>query len=1142
MNKFAYIATTLALLATASLAATPESLYRDAKGYEERGDYVRAIETYREFLNEFPKHSQVTEARYRLARSQDAIGLIDEAIANLTTVVKKGSDRFRKRQDAMFMLGKLLGDVERFDEAIKIFESLQGEGAGLYGDEVLNLLGGYYAVQEKYNEAAAKFNILKRRASSRYAEASAHKLVMIWIRAGNLDLAVDAVSDLVQRWPQNDQARALMLRIADKFREQRKFDQALAACDQLRKGFSKTHEGQAAAFLAARVYYDREEFDTSAEAYEAAARLPKNRTSGLAAEAMLQAADLYFAKLNQKDKAMGLYEEAATLARQEVSDRDRAILEQCYFRLGEHYYAQEKWAVALEYYALMRDLGTKINILPRLMDCQAKLNMDFRTEELNEKEIEFIRKSIKENPGTFAAAEGEVFLLDRQLETRIEGQSPVDDLITLYRDVLKRYPADALQQYHLESYIYVQIGRCYARNYSVRLAGGLAGLEWQEAITTFERALEVDPETPYRIDILEALATVCDISGQTEKAFEAYRELYTLTKKDIQAQPDQKERRVQMTEYLRSMLTRADEGDSITKALAEAAAIFTAEGKDSEAARHAKFYMGDLYYIKKDFPAAAAAYQEFIRTYGPPQSPQGDVSGGPWKPTKVSETVEQVYLASVRVAHSWYLNGHEQNMLKAYAWLVKNFPHGNMHVGEAEYWLAMELDKGEAGKTAQNQKQLADRLWKRVVNPTMDFEAADFRAKMHPWARDPDGRKYAQVAILKSGELYSGLNQHRLAADIFSLYLALYPPKPSVSGSLSREEELSGIARYALGREYITLDEFGQLVDTYRPYTDGYRRDPLRVSALTLLGYHASRNDAHDDGIKAYATLLDEYGRNLMNKDDDVIAWPKKKWLRKSNPSWNGIRMDPPEDLDLGAMRYALGFIYWKMEDWDNSILVLWPFIDDADLRDNKARAKSLHMAGRCYFKKHDYTQSFKVMSRLVGYPSYANFEAIEEAYVYAARAGCEVKQWKEINALYRIFLSKYSTSLQRPHMDLYEAVAIMGRGDAIHAIPKFDSLAGSDTYQDVKADARYHLGLYQMNKLHEDYKKGMKYLESSIRLYPREQSCFAAARCAMKLNRWDKALVYLERTLRDFPAGNPGTRSEAAKLLPMVRKKVAGG
>ena len=228
-------------------AVTPESLYRDGKHYEERGDFVRAIETYREFLNEYAKHSQVTDVRYRLARSQDAIGLIDEAIANLETVVNKGSDRFRKRQDAMFMLGKLLGDVERFDDAIRIFESLQGEGAGLYGDEVLNLLGGYYAVQKKYNDAAAKFNILKRRASSRFAEQAGHKLAMIWIRAGNLDLAVDAVSDLAQRWPQNEQARALMLRIADKFREQRKFDQALAACDQLSTGFAKTVEGQAAA-------------------------------------------------------------------------------------------------------------------------------------------------------------------------------------------------------------------------------------------------------------------------------------------------------------------------------------------------------------------------------------------------------------------------------------------------------------------------------------------------------------------------------------------------------------------------------------------------------------------------------------------------------------------------------------------------------------------------------------------------------------------------------------------------------------------------------------------------------------------------------------------------------------------------------
>jgi len=324
------------------LAVTPEGLYRDAKGFEEQGDYVRAIENYREFLTEFPKHSQVTEARYRLARSQDAIGLIDEAIANLDAVIKKGGDRFRKRADAMFTLGGLLGDVERYEDAIKIFEALLLDGAGLFHEEVLNRLAGYYAVLERYDEAATKFNILKRRKNSKFAEAAAYKLVMIWIRAGNLDLAVDAVSDLAQGWPNNPEARGLMIQIADKFREQRKYSQSIAACEQLRRDFGKTREGQAAAYVLATVYRDRDELAKAAEMFTEAARLPENRKAGIGAEALIQAADLYFGKLDDVDKAMTLYEETTTLARRDVSQRHQRILERCYFRLGEHYFLQKK--------------------------------------------------------------------------------------------------------------------------------------------------------------------------------------------------------------------------------------------------------------------------------------------------------------------------------------------------------------------------------------------------------------------------------------------------------------------------------------------------------------------------------------------------------------------------------------------------------------------------------------------------------------------------------------------------------------------------------------------------------------------------------------------------------------------------------
>ncbi|MDA0321584.1 MAG: tetratricopeptide repeat protein [Verrucomicrobia bacterium] len=1127
-------------IAAGAFGATPETLFREGKRHEEQGDFVRAIESYRKFLNDYAGHSQVTDVRYRLARSQDAIGLMDEAIANLETVVKKGGDRFRQRQDAMFMLGNLLGDVERYDDAIRIYEALLVEGAGLFHDEVLNRLGGYYAVQEKYDEAAAKLNILKRRKDSKFAEQAAYKLSMIWIRAGNLDLAVDAVSDLATRWPQNEQARGLMLQIADKFREQRKYEQAVAACEQLRTGFPKTREGQAAGYILGRIYLDRDELALAAQTFEAVARMPENRKLGLSADAMLQSADLYFGKLNNVDKAMELYEEASSLAREDVSARDRTILAQCYFRLGEHQFAKQEWSVALEYFTLLRELGTEINILPRIMKCQAELHVDLRAELQNEKELDFIRQKIKENPNTFAAAEGEIFLLDRDLESRLERTVAVDDLIEAYRDVLVRYPKAVVSEQHLESYIYIQLARLHAKLFRDRVLTGHADLEWQSAITFCERALELDPDTPYRVDLLELMAGVADQAGQTSKAFDTYRRLYDLARAGATTNTDAAAI-VQMTEYMRSMLTRADEGDSIEKAIAAAREIIAKDGKDAPTARHAMFYIGDLYYLRKDFSGAAKAYREFIKAYGPPQTPEGEISGGPWKPGNVNESVRQVQQAALRIAHCWYLQGHSQNMIKAYQWIVRNLPIDNSSVGEAEYWLAMELTKGEAAKTKDAKLQLADQLWKRVVNPSLDFEAENFAASYHPWVRDEQMRQYVQLAMLKSGEIYSEMEKHRVAAEIFGQYLSRFPPHASRGAAEpTRDEELHSMARYALGREYIALGELGLLVGAYRPYVDGLRGDRLRVSALKLLGYHGTRNKFYDDGIIAYATLLDEYGRNVLNADGNPLPLAPRLRLRGSNPGWNGIRMDAPADLDLGATRYALGYIYWMLEEWDDAIKVLEPFISDKDLRDNKARAKSLHMVGRCMYRQHDYQGTYEAMSRIVKYPAYAGFKAIEEAYVYTARAAMELEKWDAVHETYTKFVEKHPMSLQRPHIDLYQGGALLRGGQAVEALPILGNLARSDTYQDVKADALFYLGVYQMTKLQENYKAASKLLDQSIEIYPREDACLVAARCAVRLKRWDKAAAYLERALREFPTGKPRVLAEASKLLPSVKKELA--
>ena len=1121
-----------------AIAETPESVFRQAAQFEREGDIARSIDAFERFLKEFPKHSQGYEARFRLAKNQDRIGMIDEAIQNLERVVRVETDRFKNRREALYLLGKLLGTVEKYEQAAMFFETLLTEGAGLYEEEVLMRCGGYYAVQGKNDEAGTKFNILSRRANSKYAEPAARKLAMVWIEAGHLDLAVDAVSDLATRFPHNQEARWLMLQIADKFREQRKYDQAIAACEQLRTQFPKTSEGQGAGYVIALCQAERGERAKAAATFEQISALPENRKSGLAAEALMQAADLYYGPLSDVDKSMDLYQEAARLARADSSERQGKILERSYFRLAEHYFALKKWSVALEYYSLLRETGTDVNILPRILKCQGELGLDIDTAVQGEKEIAFIKKKIAENPGTLAAAEGEVFLADRTLQQMRGALGNFAPIIEQYQGVLDRYPPEILGQHHFESYVLTQLGRCHARVYRNALESGKGGDEWKKALEIFEKAENVDPQTPYLVEILENAALVADAAGQTEKAFELYRRLYETGEKQIEKDKDDADARTRTTEYLRSMLSRADTGSSVDKAIVAARDIIAKRGKDSEAARHALLYLGDLQYMKKDFSAAAKTFDEFIRTYGPPLDAGGNVAGGAWNPGTITEQVKQVYEAAIRIAHCWYMQGHTQNMLAAYERIVRDFPRGNKHAAEAEYWLAMELAKGEAGKTRENKRKLAERLWTRVVNSSLDLSAADLSSRYHPWVREEDAHKYVKTAMTRSAELFSELGEHTMAARILEQFLRKFPPSPPRPGAPAEEDKLHSMAHYALGREYAALSDMDGLVDHYSAYARGMRDSPFRVSALQILGYQATLHDLHDAGIRAYSTILDEYGTNDTDEFGNPVPVPTEQRVRRDGSGWNGIRMAPPPDLDLGAVRYALGFIYWKLQDWPNCERILWPFIRSPELEENRVRAKGLFMVGRCYFKLHDYVNGLDVMSRLVKF--YPRFEAVDEAYIYAARACEQQGEWDRMRELHEKFKKYCPNSPRIAHMDLYRAIADLKGGNRAAGLIMIKSVTESETFEDVKADAFYQLAEYELAKVREDKKLALKYFEESVRLYPRARSCLAAARTAADLGQWERARTLLAQTLRDFPAAHPTILTEARRLTPVVLKELA--
>lgn len=1125
----------MAAAATGVRAQTAEDLLLQGQQLEKQGASQRAVKVYQAFLEKHKDHAQATEARYRLARCYEAIGLVDQAIAELKLVAAADPKGFRNRAEALYLLGRLHAGNKAYEEAARVFETLLAEGAGIHEDEVMSLTAGYYAILGKHDDAAAKYNILKRRGDPKLAEQASLRLSLLWLKAEKAEQAIEAIADFATAWPNNRQIPELLLKVADLCRQQGRFDRTISICEQLRARYPKTLEAMAGNYLLGLCYRDRKDLKKAVEVLDQLGAVKDSQARGLAAEALVQSANIHYSDLRDIAGAMRRYEEAAKIAREVETERKTEILEQCYFRLGEHYFEKKQYNVALEYYTLLRSVSTRVNVFTRIMQCQEALGQTAGADApVGEAEVEILRRRIADSPGTAMAADAELFLLDRKFSESLRRKLAVAPLASEYARLLTAYPAEVLKAEHREPYIYAQIGTC--------LAQGSTREDLVKAIGAFEKVLACGgDDNPYRITALENIVVSAERLGDRQKAAEASKRLFEISAARLESAKDDKALEHRTLEYLRTWATRV-EGPMVDSSIALCRRIIEEKGPLSELSREARYHLGELLYLKRDFSAAAKAFSEFVSIYGPKQDARGEVKDAPWRPEKIDDKVEQVYTAAIRIAHAWYMQGHHQNMVGAYEWVVRNFPVGNRHMPEARYWLALELAKGAAGQTKEGKRRMADALWKNVVGPSMDFDDSKFLRTLHPWTgssdeRYADAQKYVKPAILKAGQAWSELGEHSLAAGAFRTYLELYGGEKRSAGrrpgaAPARDENLD-TARYALGREYIALKNYARMIETYKPYLQGMRGDRFRVSALRLLGYHAAQAGQQDVAIEAYATLLDEYGENRVDARGNPVPVPQAQRLRQEKSGgWDGIRM-PAGDLDLGETRYALGLLYWRAEDWRQCVRALTPFLDDPKLAGNKYRDRALYMAGQSCYRLYDYAAGTKIIQTLIR--EYPRFEAVEEAYVNAARGCAETRNWTELDLLYQTFIREWPRSDHRPRMDLLEAVSHIAQNRADKGLAMLRGLANSDAFQDVRADAWYHIGVNE-----PDPARAMEALEKSVQVFPRETSCLAAARVAMKLGRYDRAVELLDRVTREFPRGNPSAIAEARSLLPRAQAELA--
>jgi len=1123
-------------LPLAAPALSPEETVAAAERAEKDGALQRAADLYGEFLTDNPDHVQRGTVQYRLAVVQDNMGRVVQAMATLREVIAAPADRSadKHRPDAFMRLARLLADAGKYDEAAATLELLFKEGAGLYEDEAQNLRAGYLAILGKYDEAAILFNLLRNKPTSPFAKEAAYKLAVVWMKAGQNELAKSAIEDFAQRHPTHPRVVELFIRLARMHYDRKDFKSAVDLCRQVMNEFKESPEAMEAAFIVALSYRDAGKLDTAVERLTEVARMPQaTHNTVLASESLFEAAQICRKSLNQPDRAVDLYRMAADKARDELTRRQREILEQSLFYEAEHLFQKEKWSAACDLYAQLRKMGTGLNLLGRVLYCQSKMSADGGAAMVaeTEEEISFIRRRIADNPNTLIALQSEAFLIDRRLDKvlkqadRRDGPawSELEPILDEYAGVLTRYPEDVLKQQNMRAYLRMRMGTVYAY---VRDDDLKRGTKLQTGILLLDQALAEAPEALFRVEALESLAFLASRALENRKAFEAYRTLFKVTGRDPQAP-----KRRPPAEYLEGMVSAADTPDLADEAVAMMQQVIASSPADSAETREARFYLAELLYMKQRFSEAAKSYRDFVRDYGPPQEADGRVSASWKKPPQADPALDQVYEAGLRVAHCWRSQGHKDNMTAAYRWVAENQNHLNPRVAEAAY-MAVCAAAEPAGLPPDKKDAMARELWTQVVNRSLDFGSKAYQEGFHPWLHESRAVPFVRVALLKAAQLTADAGNHRRAAEMYRQYLELYNPNDTRRRGpdgrpLFANDELFRMASYAVGREYVLAGDPEAMVKAFRDYVDGMRDSPFRPAALQLMGYYGTQAELYADAADAYAALLDEYAPSSATNEVGRFI-PVSERLRGES-GWNGFRVAPPDQWDAGQVRFGLGYLYWKKEQWEPCQTVLRPFADDSNLRTNASRGEALFMMGRSQMNLRLYTAGQETLARLIR--EHPDFKGVEDAYMELVRSYVGLSNWEPAERYYLAYVEKHPAGLRRTYMDVYGALARIGRGQAEEGEQTLRDLARSETYEDVKAEAYYRLAERKLAASPPDAPAALALLRKSVESYPLAPAVLAAGRCAAQTGDRAAAREFLDRLVREFPKADRELIEEAQRL-----------
>jgi len=220
-----------------ALADAGDDAFNFATGLFIEADYELAADEYKSFLEDFPNHARVHDARFQLAECMMRLERFDDAIPVFRHVVNDAKVDDDKLAAAYIRLGRACNGVEQFAagaEYYKLFlrkfpEHDHAPAARYWAGELLLRAENFDAARQAF-EAAVQAN-----KDTRYESFSIYGLGCALNARGSHAEAAANFEQLLRRFPEEEFSADAALRLGQCLNSLARYDEALKVFDDMRR-------------------------------------------------------------------------------------------------------------------------------------------------------------------------------------------------------------------------------------------------------------------------------------------------------------------------------------------------------------------------------------------------------------------------------------------------------------------------------------------------------------------------------------------------------------------------------------------------------------------------------------------------------------------------------------------------------------------------------------------------------------------------------------------------------------------------------------------------------------------------------------------------------------------------------------------